>query len=79
MNLPLTPVKALAKGFAMLNLLGEGTKRPELNNTDPKIQLWWYGKVVSKKGRKMGHINSTGASAKQALNHLLKARKLFKV
>lgn len=79
MNFPFTPVKTLAKGFAMFNLLGEGTKKPVLSNTNSKIHLWWYGKTVSKKGRKMGHINATGASAKLVLNRLLKARKFFKV
>lgn len=100
MNHPLTKPKALEKGFAMLNLLGEGYPKPmiKINKQNKKsypdlekdfkkptlkitksINLWWYGKTTSRKGRKMGHINATGHSAKQALNKLLKARKLFKV
>ena len=108
-NQPLTQPKALTKGFAMLNLLGEGSPKPFLKTSkkNPRVQpcrrnkkshfylksdfknpslkvgkrisLYWYGKAVSRKGRKMGHINSTGSSASQALNRLLKARKLFKV
>ena len=108
-NQPLTQPKPLTKGFAMLNLLGEGCPKPFLKSfgqnplvqSDKKnkkphfylkadfekpvlkinkqIRLYWYGKTVSRKGRKMGHINSAGSSANQALNQLLKVRKLFKV
>ena len=100
MNHPLAKPKALKKGFAMLNLLGEGYPKPiiKINKQDKisyfdlektfkkpplkinkRISVWWYGKAISRKGRKMGHINVTGHSAKQALNKLLIARKFFKV
>lgn len=77
-NRRLTPPKTLKKGFAMLNLLGEGYNKPVLK-TKRGIHLYWYGKAISRKGRKMGHINATAHSAQKALNRLLKARKLFKV
>lgn len=43
------------------------------------ISLWWYGKTISRKGRKMGHINTTAHSSKKALNKLLEIRDLIKV
>ena len=99
MNRPLAKPKNTAKGFAMLNLLGEGFKKPFLTNKQNQrsyfyleesfekpmlkinkgIKFWWYGKAISRKGRKMGHLNATGSSAEKALNKLLKARSLFKV
>lgn len=125
-NLPLKTPRLSAQGFAMLNLLGEGIRKPslkikertlELNSlfraspsdssifstaeefiySDPAnkrrgfsaikdslkikkdIFLWWYGKSVSRKGRKMGHINTTASSSVRALNKLLKTRLLFKL
>ena len=58
--------------------LKERLKKPsfKINNG---VNLWWYGKSISRKGRKMGHLNATGSSAKQALNKLVKVRSLFKV
>ena len=100
MNLPLAQSKTYKKGFAMLNLLGEGHKKSffKINNTKKKsylylqdisrspmlkiskeTNLWWYGKAINRKGRKMGHINTTDSSANKALNKLLKVRLLFKV
>lgn len=100
MNYPLAKPKAVKKGFAMLNLLGEGCLKPTLKmkrkNKKPNFDLekvfktpmlkinksinfWWYGKSISRKGRKMGHINATDSSANKALNKLLKAGKFFKV
>ncbi len=96
MNCPLKNPRIKTKAFAMLNLLGEGTKKPALKTNKKSylylkenlklgltinkgIKLWWYGKAISRKGRKMGHINATGSSAEQALRKLLKIRKCFKV
>lgn len=101
MDRPLVKPQVNGKGFAMLNLLGEGCKKPVLkidnkkgkrsyfylkaNLEKPvmkihkKIRLWWYGKSVSRKGRKMGHLNTIGSSAQNALNKLIKARGFFKV
>ena len=76
-NLPLTTPQPLTKGFAMLNLLGEGVKKPQWKL--PKdVSLHWYGKS-SRKGRKMGHINALGSSPLQALRKTLKVRQNFKV
>ncbi len=92
-NFPLKTPKPLKKGFAMLNLLGEGTTKTPRLSLNKKIvklskgvechyksfYLWWYGKTKSTKNRKMGHINSLGDSPTKALSQLLKVRKNFKV
>ena len=96
LNQPLIKPKKLKKAFAMLNLLGEGAKKPSwgakggkkiyLKNMSPEpfkikkdIFLWWYGKSLSRKGRKMGHINSLANTPNQVLNKLIKIRYLFKI
>ena len=76
-NLPLTTPKPLAGGFAMLNLLGEGVKNPQWK-LPQDVHLHWYGKS-SRKGRKMGHINTLASSPQQALRKALKTRHYFKV
>lgn len=77
-NLPLKTPKPVKKGFAMLNLLGEGVKKTRL--AKPKhVSTWWYDKKISRKGRKMGHLNCLASSPSQALNRLLKARAQYKV
>lgn len=79
-GLPLARPRPLKgkKAFAMLNLLGEGHKKPKL--PAPKgMTVCWYGKKESRKGRKMGHLNSWGHSPARALDRLLKARPLFKI
>ena len=77
-NLPLSSPQPLTGGFAMLNLLGEGVKKPQWKLTKD-VYLHWYGKKSSRKGRKMGHINALGTNPLQALRKTLKARKHFKV
>ena len=115
MNRPLAWPKTRGKGFAMLNLLGEGHRNPMLKakrgmqvvgwkerkaakkltkkahfvlgkepkqwvlQTKKRIHLWWYGKIHSRKGRKMGHISATDNSSSKALSQLLKTRPLFRI
>lgn len=96
MNWNLKKIQSLEKGFAMMNLLGEGAKNPFFKTEKAEkyylnefskfpfklkkdIYFWWYGKSVSRKGRKMGHLNSIGKSADTALNKLLKVRSYFKL
>lgn len=76
-NQPLKSPRLFSKGFAMLNLLGEGVKRSVLPQKKA-VQLYWYEKSVSHKGRKMGHLNSLASSPDLALRRLLKARPFFK-
>lgn len=61
-----------AKGFAMVNLIGNGTSSPKYH-VDGKSYLHWYGKIENRKGRKMGHITAMGNSAALALKSALKS------
>lgn len=68
--------KLLAPGFAMANLLG--TKNSPADwKSDFTAKLHWYGKTENRPGRKMGHLTTTGATAKKALTQALKDRKKF--
>ena len=90
-NQTLKTPRLKSKAFAMLNLLGEGFKKPLFKKQSlsdkklhrqlkkQKIKLYWYGKAESRKARKMGHLNCTGYSSQQALNKLLKLRTFFKL
>ena len=90
-NQDLKTPRLKAKAFAMLNLLGDGANKPTFKQKNlmdknlknqlkkQKISLYWYGKIKSRKGRKMGHLNSLASSSRQALNKLLKLRAFFKV
>lgn len=77
LGMPLPKVELIRPGFAMVNLLGEGGKS-KLSYL-PGGHLHWYGKSESRPGRKLGHINVTAASGKQALSRALKWRKDFKL
>lgn len=63
-------------GFAMLNLLGEGTGTPHWD-LSPHLSLHWYGKSENRPGRKLGHLNSLAKKPNQALKAVLKAQKDF--
>jgi 5-(carboxyamino)imidazole ribonucleotide synthase len=68
----------LSKGFAMANLLGENSNPAELPknlNANLQAHLHWYGKKENRAGRKMGHINTTAKTSKDALKQALNARK----
>lgn len=62
-------------GFAMANLIGEGGKV----HLKPDPALYWYGKADNRQGRKMGHLNGLGKSAKEALNTVLKKRRKYQL
>lgn len=78
LGLPLPKVQLLQPGFAMVNLLGEGQHSPKLS-WKPTGKLHWYGKLENRKGRKLGHLNVLGPSAKVALRQALRQRKEFKL
>ncbi len=63
--------QARSKSFAMWNLLGtksSTTLSPWKNTSfENGIELHWYGKLESRPGRKMGHVNVTASSADSAL------------
>lgn len=76
LGLPLPKVALIKKGFAMVNLLGEGGASIKLSQ---KSGLHWYGKTENRKGRKLGHINVIDNSPKAALNKARKWRKDFQL
>ena len=75
----LRPPKALYPGFAMYNLLGSSNKPPSWGPLPQDVFLHWYDKFENRPGRKMGHLNAAGPSAKQALLRLKKTRKDFQL
>ncbi len=62
---------ARSKAFAMWNLLGSkssSTLSPWRNTSNADgVELHWYGKLESRAGRKMGHVNVVDAKAESAL------------
>jgi len=73
-GLPLTPPRQHSPAI-MLNLLGDLWQPPEKSGSDPNFTPPWdkvlalpgthlhlYGKLSARKGRKMGHLNITGAT-----------------
>lgn len=76
LGLPLPKVSLVKKGFAMVNLLGEGGPEVKLSYK-PAGGLHWYGKSENRAGRKLGHINVIDQTPKQALAKALKWRKEF--
>lgn len=77
LDLPLPNVELMRKGFAMVNLLGEGG-RVELSRR-PEGYLHWYGKNENRPGRKLGHINVLGSNPRSALKKAELWRKDFKL
>jgi len=78
LDLPLPKVELNKRGFAMVNLLGEGKGEPILSyRTEGKLH--WYGKTENRPGRKIGHINVTDASPQKALKRALQWRKEFQL
>ncbi len=75
LNWPLPKVELVRKGFAMVNLLGEGGA-VKLSRS-PKGFLHWYGKTENRAGRKLGHINTLGSNGKAALKQAQLWRKDF--
>ena len=77
LGMQLDEVKLLQKNFCMVNLIGQGGNQLQRPG---KLEgrLHWYGKLQSREGRKMGHINYVGSeSREQLLKKALKERKGF--
>lgn len=74
----LPKVAPRAKGFAMINLLGEGGAEVHLS-TRALGALHWYGKGENRAGRKLGHINVLAPTAAEALRQAWRWRKDFKL
>jgi 5-(carboxyamino)imidazole ribonucleotide synthase len=79
-NLPLGDT-ALITPAAIVNLLGDVW----INNTPnfasalavPGVRLHLYEKLAPRAGRKMGHLSATGATAEEALERVLEAKRRF--
>lgn len=77
-NLPLGET-SLITPCAIVNLLGDLwlTSSPNFGAalSVPGVRLHLYEKRAAKKGRKMGHLSSIGATADEALERVLEAKK----
>jgi 5-(carboxyamino)imidazole ribonucleotide synthase len=71
-GLPLGSTALVASAVAMVNLIGH-VKAPAVAHgvedalAVPGAHVHIYGKVMSSKGRKMGHVTALGANATEAL------------
>jgi 5-(carboxyamino)imidazole ribonucleotide synthase len=76
-NLPLGDTSLITPA-AIVNLLGDLwlTSTPNLPAAleVPGVRLHLYEKRAAKMGRKMGHLSATGATAEEALEHVLEAK-----
>jgi 5-(carboxyamino)imidazole ribonucleotide synthase len=79
-NLPLGDT-ALITPAAIVNLLGEvwidQTNKPDFAAAlaVPGVRLHLYEKHTPRRGRKMGHLSATGATAEEALERVLEAKR----
>jgi 5-(carboxyamino)imidazole ribonucleotide synthase len=80
-NLPLGDT-SLITPCAIVNLLGEvwldapnGIPNFPAALSVPSVRLHLYEKHAPRKGRKMGHLSSTGVTAEEALERVLKAKR----
>jgi 5-(carboxyamino)imidazole ribonucleotide synthase len=77
-NLPLGDT-SLISPCAIVNLLGDVwlTSSPNFAKAleVPGVRLHLYEKRAAKMGRKMGHLSATGATAEEALERVLEAKK----
>ncbi len=83
-GLPLQPSDMKVPAAVMINILGERDGPVELNGLDeaeqePHTNVHIYGKSPTKKGRKMGHITSTGQNLSEAKHRAEYARKLISI
>jgi 5-(carboxyamino)imidazole ribonucleotide synthase len=77
-NLPLGSTELIAP-CAIVNLLGEVWANGEPNFAAalqvPGVRLHLYEKLSARTGRKMGHLSSVGATAEEALQRVLEAKR----
>lgn len=78
-GLPLGSTAPSVPGAAMANLLGDLWSAGEPNwaaaLARPRVRLHLYGKDGARPGRKMGHLTSTAATAQEAVDDVVAARK----
>jgi phosphoribosylaminoimidazole carboxylase len=82
-SLPLGSTKMIVEAAAMVNVLGapSGTEEDTLKSSNAAMEMenavvHWYGKHGCRTGRKMGHINLTGASQGEMDTDLLRLLEL---
>lgn len=87
LGLPLAPVVPRAPAAVMLNLLWDDAMPASIGSGPCTVdldehglaRLYWYGKTVARRGRKMGHITglgeSIGAARERALDGLARFRR----
>jgi 5-(carboxyamino)imidazole ribonucleotide synthase len=77
-NLPLGDTSLICPA-AIVNLLGEvwldGVPDFAAALAVPGVRLHLYEKLAPRKGRKMGHLSATGATAEEALERVLEAKR----
>jgi 5-(carboxyamino)imidazole ribonucleotide synthase len=77
-NLPLGDTSLITPA-AIVNLLGEVWANGEPNFAAalavPGVRLHLYEKIAPRVGRKMGHLSATGATAEEALERVLEAKR----
>jgi 5-(carboxyamino)imidazole ribonucleotide synthase len=77
-NLPLGDTSLISPA-AIVNLLGDVWLKGEPNFAAalaiPGVRLHLYEKHTPRAGRKMGHLSATGATAEEALDRVLEAKK----
>ena len=79
-DLPLGDTEIL-RPAAIANLFGDLwlDREPQFDRalTVPGVRLHLYGKSIPQKGRKMGHLSASGATAEQALERVLAAKDML--
>lgn len=83
-GLPLGDTRLVAPAAVMVNILGEHDRPTILKGVDqalaiPEVSVHVYGKSPTKVDRKMGHINATGKTLKEARTRANKARKVLEI
>jgi 5-(carboxyamino)imidazole ribonucleotide synthase len=77
-NLPLGSTELISPA-AIMNLLGDVWQKGEPDFaaalTIPGVRLHLYEKHTPRAGRKMGHLSATGATAEEALERVLEAKR----
>jgi phosphoribosylaminoimidazole carboxylase PurK protein len=79
-GLPISKPKSKSKNSVMVNILGQRNGEAKykehkgFKNSD-SVKIHIYGKMETKKERKMGHITALGKTTKEAENKALKALK----
>lgn len=83
-GMPFGPTKLTTPAAVMINILGvrDGKAKPkgiEIAEKIPGVKVHIYGKLQTRKERKMGHITVVGKNLNETLRKAKKARKLITI